>query len=96
MTALPEAMQGSWIDPDDDEGTLDIDGAYVAYRGSNIAYDRITVEERDGALCVDFHVDDSDREDSFSRENLTGLVIDPEGDLHGFNTRFATSFVRRT
>ena len=92
--ALPEPMQGEWIDIDDSTGELHIDGGEVRYRGKSVDYDYKVVGQDDGALTVDLKVDDPEREDSFQRENLTGLVIDPEGDFHGFNVRFASQFVR--
>ena len=91
---LPEPMQGQWLDIDDPSGELHIAGGEVRYRGAAVDYDHKVVAAEDGALTVDLKVDDAAREDSFQRENLTGLVIDPEGNFHGFNVRFASQFVR--
>ena len=92
--SLPEPMQGRWKDIDDPAGELHIDGGEVCYRGSPVDYDYKILGEEDGALTVDLKVKDAAREDSFQRENITGLVIDPEGDFHGFNVKFASQFVR--
>jgi hypothetical protein len=91
---LPEAMQGRWIDVDDPSGELRVEGGEVRYRGNPVDYDFKVVGEEDDALTVDLKVNDPAREDTFQRENITGLVIDPEGDLHGFNVKFASQFVR--
>lgn len=91
---LPEAMQGRWVDLDDPAGDLHIDGGEVRYRGRSVEYDFKIIGEDDGALTVDLKVNDPAREDDFQRENLTGLVVDPEGNFHGFNTRFASEFAR--
>ena len=91
---LPEAMQGRWVDLDDPAGDLHIDGGEVRYRGRAVEYDFKIIGEDDGALTVDLKVNDPARDDDFQRENLTGLVVDPEGNFHGFNTRFASEFAR--
>lgn len=90
---LPAAMQGHWVDADDGS-TLEIAGSDARFQGALIKYDWFEVEEESGAICVNFGVDELAREDSFVRENLTGLVIDPEGQFHGFNTKFGCTFVR--
>ena len=90
---LPAAMQGHWIDPVDG-ATLEIAGSDACFRGALVNYDWFEIEEKSGALCVNFGVDDPADEDSFVRDNLTGLVIDPEGQFHGFNAKFGCTFVR--
>ena len=92
--ALPEPMQGRWLGGDEDTETLVVDGSDVSYQGQPILYDWFTVSTEDGALNVNFGVDDPTRQDSFASENLCGLVISPEGEFLGWNTRFGTSFVR--
>ena len=69
-------------------------GSDARFQGALIKYDWFEVEEKSGAICVNFGVDDLAREDGFVRENLTGLVLDPEGQFHGFNTKFGCTFVR--
>jgi hypothetical protein len=91
---LPEPMQGKWLGEDDDTETLVVDGSDVSYQGRPIPYDWFTVGTEDGALNVNFGVDDPARQDSFVRENLCGLVISPEGKFLGWNAKFGTSFVR--
>ena len=86
-------MQGRWIDSEDGSDLV-VCGFNVTYRGQDVAHDFFVVEEVDGALSVNLGVDDPDREDSFQRENLAGLVIDPEGTFHAFNTRFGATFER--
>jgi hypothetical protein len=90
---LPSAMQGAWIDPNDG-ATLVVSGSDARFQDAPIRYDWFEVEEKSGALCVNFGIDDPAREDSFARENLVGLVIDPDGNFHGFNTKFGCTFVR--
>lgn len=85
-------MQGHWLSPDGEK--LVVDGFDVTYRGQAVRHDHFTVEQQDGALVVDLGVDDASRKDSFQRENVTGLVIDPDGEFHAFNTRFGSSFER--
>lgn len=80
------------MDPENG-ATLIVDGDRVVFQGNPVRHDWYEVEEIDGALCVNFMVDDSERVDSFARENLTNLVIDPEGRFHGYNTKFACTFV---
>jgi len=92
-TPLPAPMQGRWQDVD--EGcALVVDGFDVSYRDIPVAHDFFHVTETEGALTVSLGVDDPQREDSFQRENIAGLVIDPEGRFHGYNTRFAATFER--
>jgi hypothetical protein len=93
-TPLPALMQGRWQDTEDPDGVLVVDGFGVAYRGKAVAHDFFRIAEQDGALSVTLGVDDAAREDSFARENITGLVIDPEGQFHAWNTRFGATFER--
>ncbi|RNJ61364.1 MAG: hypothetical protein EDM03_16100 [Porphyrobacter sp. IPPAS B-1204] len=90
---LPPQMQGDWVDPEDG-ATLVIAGSDARFQGASIQYDWFEVEEKSGALCVYFGIDDPAREDNFVRENLVGLVIDPEGNFHGYNTKFGCTFVK--
>lgn len=87
-------MQGRWQDPEDADGVLTVEGFDVSYRGMSVAHDFFRIEEADGALNVTLGVDDPAREDSFVRENLAGLVIDPEGQFHAYNTHFGVTFER--
>ncbi len=92
---LPDGMQGDWVDAEDEDSPLTVSGGEVQYQGKQIAYDFYEVSEEDGALTVQFGVSDPARQDEFDRENLTGLVIDPDGELLGYNTRFGCQFVRK-
>ena len=86
-------MQGRWQDISDST-PLVVEGFDVFYRNMPVAHDFFRIEDKDGALNVLLGVDDPAREDSFMRENLAGLVIDPEGQFHGWNTRFGATFER--
>ncbi|WP_369026425.1 hypothetical protein [Qipengyuania sp. RANM35] len=86
-------MQGRWRDPDDG-ALLVIDGFNVLHRDQSVAHDFFNVEEDEGALIVTLGVDDVKREDSFQRENVAGLVIDPDGTMNAYNTRFGATFER--
>lgn len=91
---LPAPMQGRWQDVADAGGVLVIDGFDVSYRGVAVAHDFFRIEEEEGALNVILGVDDPVREDSFVRENIAGLVVDPEGQFHAWNSRFAITVER--
>jgi hypothetical protein len=92
---LPDEMQGRWVDIAD-PGDLVVDGFDVSYCGQPVKHDYFTVSHIDGALCVDLGINatDIESEDTFSRENVTHLVIDPDGALHAYNVKFASTFER--
>jgi hypothetical protein len=52
------------------------------------------IHEVDGALTVSLKVNDEAQEDLFQRSNITGLVITPEGEFHGYNVKLSSHFVR--
>jgi len=87
-------MQGQWVDVDEPGTVLTIDGGEVVFRGVPVRYDRKEVVEEDGAVTVELKVDDPALEDAFQRENITGLVVTPEGEFHAYNVKFASHFVR--
>ena len=93
---LPEAMQGRWVDVDDPDGVLIVEEFDVSYLGQPVRHDYFTVAQIDGALCVDLGIGASDVEtaDTFARESVTHLVIDPEGAFHAYNVKFASEFER--
>jgi hypothetical protein len=91
---LPDEMQGRWIDIDDPDGLLVVDGFDVSYRGQAVRHDHFSVSRIDGALCVDLGIDATESEDAFARENVTNLVIDPDGAFHAYNVTFASEFER--
>ena len=91
---IPAEMQGRWIDVEEPGAELIVDGSSVTYRGQAVWHDHFTVSQVDGALCVDLGIDDADRLDSCARDNVTNLVIDPEGNFHAYNVKFAAQFVR--
>ena len=45
-------------------------------------------------MTVSLGVDDDSRLDDFQRENITGLVMAPEGRFLVYNVRFGLEFVR--
>jgi hypothetical protein len=91
---LPSGMQGYWHDAEDAKAELIIDGGEISYLGRTISYDYKVVETDDGALTVSLKIDNEAEEDDFQRASLTEFVITPEGDLHAYNVRFASQFVR--
>lgn len=91
---FPARMQGVWVDAEDPTSKLIVRGAEVACFGQEIAYDYKEIHEVDGALTVTLKITDASREDAFQRENITGLVITPEGEFHAYNVRFAAHFVQ--
>jgi hypothetical protein len=91
---LPQAMQGRWVDLDDPSATLVVRGGEIICFGEVVEYDYKLVTEMDGALTVELNVDDPSREDTFQRTNITGLVITPNGEFHGYNVKFAIQFGR--
>lgn len=93
---LPNEMQGHWIDADNESSELAVNGGEVACFGKLVEYDYKLIGIDDGALTVSLKIDDEANEDTFQRANITGLVITPEGELHVYNTQFASQFVRAT
>ncbi len=91
---LPDEMQGRWGDADDVATELVIDGGEVICFGQAVSYDYKEIRREDGALTVSLKVEDSAKEDSFQRANITELVVTPEGDFHAYNVKFASQFVR--
>lgn len=88
-------MQGQWVDIDDQGLELIVDGGEVICFGATVAYDYKLIEIEDGAVSVGLKIHDPDSEDSFQRNNITGLVMTPEGEFHAYNVKFASRFVRR-
>ncbi|MBA4227602.1 MAG: hypothetical protein C0456_13320 [Hyphomonas sp.] len=87
-------MQGRWVDIDDASTELAISGGEITCFGRLVEYDFKTIEEIDGALTVSLSVNDTAKLDSFQRENITELVLTPEGDFHAYNVKFATQFIQ--
>lgn len=79
---------------DDPTSILCVEGGEVTCFGAVVAYDYKEVDEIEGATTVSFRIDDEAREDAFARENIIGLVITPEGEFLGYNTKFSVSFLR--
>ena len=93
--ALPQPMQGAWIDAEDQKVELLVAGGQVICFGKAVAYDFFEVEEEDSTITVTLCIEDEDREDSFQRENITGLVLTPEGEFHAYNVKFAMRMARK-
>jgi hypothetical protein len=87
-------MQGRWVDADDPSAELIVCGAEITCFGRTVEHDYKEIREVDGALTVSLKVHDEAKEDAFQRANITGLVITPEGELHVYNVKFASHFVR--
>ena len=92
--SLPAEMQGRWVDVEEPGAELVIDGSSVTYCGQAVQHEHFVVSQVDGAVCVDLGIDHADRADSFARDNLTNLVIDPDGNFHAYNVKFAAQFMR--
>lgn len=93
-TPLPSGMQGRWLDAEEPSSLLVIAGGEITCFGRLIDYDYKEVEEVDGAISVRLLVVDEGRIDAFHRENVTGLVLMPDGEFHAYNVKFAAQFVR--
>jgi hypothetical protein len=93
-TPLPVEMQGRWIVDDEPTSILVVDGGEVTCFGAVVDYDYKEIDEIEGALTVNLRVDDEAAEYDFNRQNIIGLVITPEGEFLGFNTKFSASFTR--
>ena len=93
---LPPQMQGRWMGADDPLSELVVNGGAITCFGSVVKYDHKVIIEKDGALTVSLGVDDDSRIDDFQRENITGLVITPEGRFVVCNVKFGLEFVRPT
>ncbi|WP_439538901.1 hypothetical protein [Sphingomonas sp.] len=91
---LPTEMQGRWVDVDDPATELTVSGGEVTCFGQVVEYDYKLIENDDGALTVSLKINDEAGEDTFQRSNITGLVVTPEGELHAYNVKFASQFVR--
>lgn len=91
---LPPEMQGRWVDADEGASELIVDGSEITCFGAVVDYDYKEVDEKDGALTISLRVEDPTLEDAFERANVTGLVITPDGELHAYNAKFASQYVR--
>lgn len=91
---LPAEMQGHWVDAEDPSTELVVSGGEVACFGQTVEYDYKLVDKVDGAVTVSLKVTDEAKEDAFQRSNITELVVTPNGELHAYNVKFASQFVR--
>ena len=91
---LPTEMQGHWVEVDDPSKKLVASGGEVTYSGQAIDYDYKLIGQTDGAVTVSLKVNDEAMDDTFQRSNITELVITPDGELHAYNVKFASQFVR--
>jgi len=91
---LPAEMQGRWVDAEDPSTELVVSGGEVACFGHTVEYDYKLVGKLDGALTVSLKVNDEAKDDAFQRSNITELVVTPDGELHAYNVKFASQFVR--
>jgi hypothetical protein len=93
---LPEEMQGRWVDIDEPECEVLIEGGTILGGGSEVSYDYKDVARKDGALTVDLGIhDQSDpAQDHFTRAHVTHLVITPEREFLAYNVKFVLNLVR--
>ena len=91
---LPSEMQGLWIDAEDPSFLLTVSGGEVTCFGQTVEYDYKLIGEDDGAVTVSLKINDGTNEDAFQRSNITELVMTPDGELHAYNVKFASQFVR--
>lgn len=87
-------MQGRWIVDEEPTSILLVEGGEVTCFGAVIDYDYKEIDEIEGALTVNLRVTDEALEYEFNRANIIGLVITPEGEFLGHNTKFGVSFRR--
>ncbi|SEA30797.1 hypothetical protein [Paraburkholderia sartisoli] len=90
---LPSQMQGRWIGADDPLSELVVNGGEIICFGTVVNYDHKIIVAEDGALAVSLGVDEDFRLDDFQRENITGLVMTPEGRFLVYNVKFGLEFV---
>lgn len=69
------------------------DGEITCF-GSSVEYDYKDVGQIDGTLTVSLGVNDASQQDSIQRENITGLVISPDGEFLVYNVKFGALVVR--
>ncbi|WP_420859822.1 hypothetical protein [Marivivens marinus] len=91
---LPAEMQGRWVEAEDGQSELVIEGGEITCFGARVDYDYKIMGIEDGAIVVSLKVNDLDREDKFQQANITELVITPEGEFHVYNVSFSSQFVR--
>jgi hypothetical protein len=91
---LPPQMQGRWVGADAPLSELVVDGGEITCFGAVVNYDHKVIIESAGALTVSLGVDDDWCLDSFMRENITGLVMTPDGRFLVYNVKFGLEFVR--
>ena len=91
---LPDLMQGRWRDREDPHVELIVSGGEVTCFGKVVNYDVKEISEEDRALTVSLRVNDAKMEDTFARENITGLALTEDGVLHAWNVKFGSEFVR--
>jgi hypothetical protein len=91
---LPEAMQGRWRVEGEPDSELVVAGGEVTCFGAVVDYDYKEIVSEHGALTVTLCTSDPANEDSFSRANITALVITPDGEFLGYNVKFGCEFVK--
>lgn len=91
-TPLPARMQGRWIEAQDPSVQLVVSGGEIVSFGRIVDYDFKEVSQADGELTVTLGVDSDSY--AFERENITGLMLTPQGELHAYNGEFAATYIR--
>ncbi|MDF7773691.1 hypothetical protein P1X14_00400 [Sphingomonas sp. AOB5] len=93
---LPDEMQGRWVDIDEPEYEVLIEGGTIIGGGGEAVYEYKDVARKDGALMVDLGIHDQGitAQDSFSHAHVTHLVITPEREFFAYNVKFVLNLVR--
>lgn len=91
---LPDVVQGRWVSLDEPTAELIVSGGDVTCFGAKIEYGFREEREEDGAITVSLRPAVNLSEDAFQRANITELVVTPEGELHAYNVKFSSRFVR--
>ena len=71
-----------------------IQGGEIVCFGMVVNYEYKEVPENSGCLSVSLRTKNMHGEDTFQRANITNILIDPEGNLHAYNVKFSSRFVR--
>ncbi|MEM8578691.1 MAG: hypothetical protein AAGF60_12640 [Pseudomonadota bacterium] len=92
--ALPEALQGTWVEVDEAQSVMTIAGGEITAFGAVVDYGGKTAFEEDGVLIVQLYAPPGVDADTFAQAHMTDLALLPDGTLHVFNVSFAAPFVR--
>lgn len=91
---LPPEFQGRWIVAAEPSSELIVDGGEITCFGQTVEHNYKEIIEAEGTVAVRLTVADFAKEDTFQRENITGLVKTPEGEFHVYHINFICQVVR--